>query len=134
MGLSSSVADEEAKKRADRAKRFGIDEDEDAKKRADRAQRFGLDEKELTGLDSALPERPLKRGRGREGDDAGGRPGKRQGADRRGGGRRRGGRPNNAPRGGSGGGGGAAPARKNILDDPSEKAKAEKRAARFAAA
>jgi SAP domain-containing ribonucleoprotein len=135
IGLSSSVADEEAKKRADRAKRFGIEEDDDAKKRAERAQRFGLDEKELaSGLDSALPERPLKRGRGRGGDDAGGRPGKRQSMDRRGNGRRRGGRPDNGPRNG-GGRSGPNPERKRaggIMDDPTEKAKAEKRAARFA--
>lgn len=126
MGLASTEADAEAKKREERAKRFGIEEEDDAKKRADRAKRFGIDEKELaSGLDSALPERPLKRGRGRDGAD-GGRPGKRQSMDRRGGGRRRG--------GGGGHGNGAEPKRTGIMDDPTEKAKAEKRAARFAAA
>ncbi|KAF4344266.1 DNA-binding SAP [Fusarium beomiforme] len=133
IGLSSTAADDEAKKRAERAKRFGIEEDEDAKKRAERAKRFGLDEKELaTTLDSALPERSRKRGRDRTTDGEGSRPGKRQSLDRRnGGGRRRG-------RGGRDGGrdGGArkekTATRSSILDDPAEKAKAEKRAARFA--
>ncbi|ENH65231.1 hypothetical protein FOC1_g10005761 [Fusarium oxysporum f. sp. cubense race 1] len=134
IGLQSTAADDEAKKRAERAKRFGIEEDEDAKKRADRAKRFGLDEKELaTTLDSALPERSRKRGRDRTTEGEGNRPGKRQSLDRRngGGGRRRG-------RGGRDGGrdGGArkekTSTRSGILDDPTEKAKAEKRAARFA--
>ncbi|KAG7417073.1 Uncharacterized protein Forpe1208_v004026 [Fusarium oxysporum f. sp. rapae] len=134
IGLQSTAADDEAKKRAERAKRFGIEEDEDAKKRADRAKRFGLDEKELaTTLDSALPERSRKRGRDRTTEGDGNRPGKRQSLDRRngGGGRRRG-------RGGRDGGrdGGArkekTSTRSGILDDPTEKAKAEKRAARFA--
>lgn len=137
IGLASTAADEEAKKRAERAKRFGIEEDDDAKKRADRAARFGLDEKELaSGLDSALPERPLKRGRGRGGEEAAaasGRPNKRQSQDRRGGGaagrRRGGGRDNNrAPARTEG----AAKKGSGILDDPAERAKAEKRAARFA--
>ena len=124
IGLSSTTADEEAKKREERAKRFGIQEDDDAKKRAERAKRFGIDEKELaSGLDSALPERPLKRGRGRDVAGEGGRPGKRQSVDRRGGGRRR---------GGGGRRDGDAPAKRSIIDDPVEKAKAEKRAARFA--
>lgn len=134
IGLQSTAADDEAKKRAERAKRFGIEEDEDAKKRADRAKRFGLDEKELaTTLDSALPERSRKRGRDRTTEGEGNRPGKRQSMDRRNGGsgRRRG-------RGGRDGGrdGGArkekTSTRSGILDDPAEKAKAEKRAARFA--
>lgn len=127
MGLASTAADDEAKKRADRAKRFGIEEDEESRRRAERSKRFGIDEKELaSGLDSALPERPLKRGRGRDGPD-GGRSGKRQSLDRRGGGagRRRGGGREDRP----------APARAaGLMDDPVERAKAEKRAARFAAA
>lgn len=127
IGLASTAADDEAKKRAERAKRFGLEEDDDAKKRAERAKRFGLDEKELaSSLDSALPERPLRRGRTRGGQEHDGRINKRQGPDRRNGGRRQG-------RGGRGGGPrrDAGP-RRNILDDPVEKAKAEKRAARFA--
>ncbi|KAF4451869.1 sap protein [Fusarium austroafricanum] len=132
IGLSSTAADEEAKKRAERAKRFGIEEDEDAKKRADRAKRFGLDEKELaTTLDSALPERSRKRGRERNTESEASRPSKRQSLDRRnGGGRRRG-------RGGRGGRDGGSrkentATQSGILNDPAEKAKAEKRAARFA--
>ncbi|KIE00774.1 DNA-binding SAP, partial [Metarhizium majus ARSEF 297] len=120
-GLASTAADEEAKKRAERAKRFGIEEDEDAKKRADRAKRFGLDPKELSSsLDSALPERRLKRGRGRDGDN---RPAKRQSLDGRG-------RPGRGPRQG----GNKERGERAVLDDAAERAKAEKRAARFAAA
>ncbi|KAI9902842.1 hypothetical protein N3K66_002194 [Trichothecium roseum] len=136
LGLSSTEAEAEAKKRADRAKRFGIEEDEDAKKRAERAERFGIDEKDLAkGLDSALPERPLKRGRGRNAGEDGGRPNKRQSLDRRGGGRRN--RGNRGDRGGrqqNGGGKTDAPRKAGIMDDPAEKAKAEARKARFAAA
>ncbi|KAJ6442267.1 DNA-binding SAP [Purpureocillium lavendulum] len=137
IGLSATAADDEAKKRADRAKRFGIEEDDDAKKRADRAKRFGLDEKELTGLDSALPERPLKRGRAREGGEEGARGAKRQSLDRRG--DRQGDRQGRgARRNGQGDrrrAGSNGPAKKgSILDDPSEREKAAKRAARFAAA
>ncbi|KAM0302719.1 hypothetical protein ACHAPM_004721 [Fusarium culmorum] len=140
IGLSSTAADDEAKKRAERAKRFGIEEDEDAIKRADRAKRFGLDEKELaTTLDSALPERSRKRGRDRNTETEGSRPEKRQSMDRRNGpgGRQRrgrGGRDNGRDRGARKEGAqkeGAA-TRSGILDDPTEKAKAEKRAARFA--
>lgn len=122
MGLGSSAVDEETRKRAERAKRFGIEEDDDAKKRADRAERFGIDEKDLAkGLDSALPSRPLKRGRGHQ---DGNRPGKRHNNDRR---DRRNGRQERD--------GGAQPQKSaGIMQDPVEKAKAEKRAARFAAA
>lgn len=139
LGLSSTEAEAEAKKRADRAKRFGIEEDEDAKKRAERAERFGIDEKDLAkGLDSALPERPLKRGRGRNAGEDGSRPNKRQSLDRRGGGRRnRGNRGDRGDRGGrqqNGGGKSDAPRKAGIMDDPAEKAKAEARKARFAAA
>lgn len=133
IGLSSTAADEEAKKRADRAKRFGIEEDDDTKKRAERAKRFGIDDKELaTGLDAALPEKSLKRGRGRA-EGEGNRPEKRQTTDRRGGRRDN----NNNRRGPppvSNGDNrrGKAAAKPSILNDPAEKAKAEKRAARFA--
>ncbi|EQL00469.1 DNA-binding SAP [Ophiocordyceps sinensis CO18] len=126
MGLSKTAADAEAKKRADRAKRFGIDEDEDAKRRAERAKRFGIDESELaTGLDSALPGKSLKRGRGRGGDDDA-RSGKRQNGGDRQGRNQRNGRATRQD-------GNKGPAKRGgIMDDPSEKAKAEKRAARFA--
>ncbi|OBS27924.1 hypothetical protein FPOA_01864 [Fusarium poae] len=135
MGLSSTAADDEAKKRAERAKRFGIEEDEDAKKRAERAKKFGLDEKELaTTLDSALPERSRKRGRDRNTETEGSRPDKRQSMDRRNGpgGRQRRGRGgrDNGREGGARKEGAAT--RSGILNDPTEKAKAEKRAARFA--
>ncbi|TWU74308.1 hypothetical protein ED733_005663 [Metarhizium rileyi] len=120
IGLASTAADDEAKKRAERAKRFGIEEDDAAKKRAERAKRFGLDQKDLaSALDSALPERPLKRGRGREVDT---RSGKRQSVGRRGH-HGRGPRRSGNQEGGVG-----------VLGDAAEKAKAERRAARFAAA
>lgn len=130
-GLADTTAADEAKKRADRAKRFGVEQtDEEAKKKAERAERFGQDDKEIIGgLDSALPERPLKRGRGREGD-ANGRPDKRQSRDRRGG---RGGNQQGGRRGGGRGGQQQAPPKKSsILDDPEQRAKAEARKARFA--
>ncbi|KAM0665953.1 hypothetical protein ACQRIU_005297 [Beauveria bassiana] len=132
MGLSSTTAEEEAKKRANRAKRFGIEQDdEDFKKRAERTARFGLEDKDVSGLDAALPERPLKRGRGQNQDAH--RPGKRQSTDRRGNDRRNG--RHGRQGGGGGGGGGNAQARgSRTLLDPAEKAKAEQRAARFAAA
>lgn len=131
-GLADTAAADEAKKRADRAKRFGIEEtDEEAKKKAERAERFGGqgDEEIIGGLDSALPERPLKRGRGREGH-ANGPPGKRQSRDRRGG---RGG-PQGGRRGGARGGQGQPqqPKKSSILEDPEQRAKAEARKARFA--
>ncbi|KAG6036956.1 hypothetical protein E4U41_005382 [Claviceps citrina] len=121
MGLASTAAEEEAKKRAERAKRFGIEEDVEAKQRAERAKRFGLDQTELaSGLDSALPERSLKRGRGRGGVDGdGNRPGKRQSLDRKGRHGRGANNSNNRERG-------------SDTLDAAEKAKAEKRAARFA--
>lgn len=126
MGLPSTAAEEEAKKRAERAKRFGIDEDVEAKQRADRAKRFGLDQKEIaSGLDSALPERPLKRGRGRGIEGDGTRPGKRQSLDRRG-------RHGRGPRTGGNSNESNKEHGSSTLDDASERAKAEKRAARFA--
>ncbi|KAG6027456.1 hypothetical protein E4U19_001991 [Claviceps sp. Clav32 group G5] len=126
MGLPSTAAEDEAKKRAERAKRFGLEDDGEAKQRADRAKRFGLDQTELSsGLDSALPERPLKRGRGRAtGGDGNHHSGKRQSLDRRG---RQG-----------GGGRGNNHSNKNDKEhgrdtlSAADRAKAEKRAARFA--
>ncbi len=151
--LPATSADDEARKRAERAKRFGISEENDEEKRkTDRAQRFGLDQSDLTkSLDSALPEKRRPK-RGREGGDGGyhnDRNVKRlQGGGRhrgnRGGGRGgqlgRGGRDS----GGRGGGryGGASGGRRDgrpsggrsIQDDPSEKNKAEARAKRFSGA
>ncbi|KAI0443923.1 hypothetical protein F4803DRAFT_289214 [Xylaria telfairii] len=142
--LPASTADDEARKRAERAKRFGIveDVDEEAKKKAERAQRFGADQPSLvSGLDSALPEK-RERKRGREGAPNTNADGER-GAKRQqnGPGRRRGGR-DNRTRGGRQGGGDRGPPRKEgggssgarprrIVDDPSERAKAEARAKRF---
>ncbi|PHH74048.1 hypothetical protein CDD82_5124 [Ophiocordyceps australis] len=126
LGLSTTEAETEAKRRAERAKRFGLEIDDEAKKRSDRAARFGIDENTLvSGLDAALPERALKRGRDRGGDD-GGRARKRQNFDARG---------NRAARHGRVGRGGRrndGPKQSSIQTDPVERAKAEKRAARFA--
>ncbi|KAK0109904.1 hypothetical protein ONS95_002575 [Cadophora gregata] len=155
IGLGLSEAEKEAEKRAARAKRFARPEaaaptkemTEEEKKLEERAKKFGTDkvkEKEVVedivkGLNSALPERKLKRDRGGEG--AQGRQAKRQTPDRR----------TEAPRRGGGGGGqgqrgggrggerktgGAAAGQglKKITDDPEERAKAEARAKRFAAA
>ncbi|KAG5981719.1 hypothetical protein E4U55_002615 [Claviceps digitariae] len=128
IGLASTAAEEEAKRRAERAKRFGIEEDDEAKQRAERAQRFGLDQTELaSSLDSALPERPLKRGRGRGAEGDGNRPGKRQSLDRRG---RHGGR--GSKHGGGGGNNKSNRDRGGDTLSAEDRAKAEKRAARFA--
>ncbi|KAK4082201.1 uncharacterized protein Triagg1_2013 [Trichoderma aggressivum f. europaeum] len=137
IGLSSTTADEELRKRVERAKRFGTELDDETKRLAERAKRFGVDDKELaTGLDSALPERPLKRGRGRNEGDGNG-PGKRRSQDRReqqqpsGNERRSGRNKGNQNQGGKAAG---KPKFSSVIEDPAEKAKAEKRAARFAAA
>lgn len=122
IGISQTDAEKEAEKRAARAKRFGIIEDDEAKKLAERAKKFGLDSKEavVKGLDSALPERKQKRGRE---DRQGGRAAKRQTPDRR----------TEAPKSKPAGAPAKQPAGR-IIDDPVEKAKAEARAKRFAAA
>lgn len=142
--LPASSADEEARKRAERAKRFGIVENDEIKKKVTRAERFGVDEATLvSGLDAALPEkRPPKRGREGSNADAADRGAKRQnnGGRQRGRGRRHqggGGRPGGAPRNEgrnegrneskSNGGKG----RPSFVNDPTEKAKAEARAKRF---
>jgi SAP domain-containing ribonucleoprotein len=141
--MPASSAEEEARKRAERAKRFGVVESEEDMKLTDRAKRFGIDQSSIvSGLDSALPERPLKRGRDR--GDGEGRAEKRQSVDRQD--RRRGQRGGRHGRGGGGGGdggarsqqggnrsggGGRAAPKKGPLDDPAEKAKAEARAKRF---
>lgn len=138
LNLPPTLAEDEVKKRADRAKRFGLVEDDDERKKADRAKRFGIDNSALAkSLDSALPDRPLKRGRARE--DDGGDSNKRQGnnpsnGNRRGDrrhGRGRGGRNNNRGDNNRGGSGGGRSQGSSILADPSEKAKAEARAKRF---
>lgn len=166
--------EEELRRREARAKRFGITtaaadeskelEDEDAKKAAERAARFGIDpaaaakNKEiddaknaiLSSLDTALPDRPLKRGRG--GGDGDRRDNKRSTPDRRHGNNNRNrhdnrnnnnrnnnrnnnndrrGNNNNNKNGGGGGGGNRGPKGLNFLSDPAEKKKAEERAKRF---
>lgn len=114
-------------------------EDDGAAKKAERAKRFGLDQASLAkSLDSALPERSLKR-RG-QADESGGR--KRQ--DRHGNannnasnnsrGRGRQGRTGGGRTGGGRTGGGVSKTGGSFLDDPAEKAKAEARAKRFGAA
>ncbi|KAI1753598.1 hypothetical protein F4782DRAFT_496950 [Xylaria castorea] len=158
--LPASTSDEEARKRAERAKRFGVveDADEEAKKKSDRAQRFGVDDDGgdksslVSGLDSALPEK-RERKRGREGvpnANADGERGTKRQQQQNGQGRRRGGggRDNRSRGGRHGGGGGGdrggdrGPPRKEggggggakprrIADDPSERAKADARAKRF---
>lgn len=106
----------------------------------------------VSGLDSALPEK-RERKRGREGPSGtntdGERNAKRQqqngpgrrrgGRDHRGRGGRQGGSDRNPPRkeGGGGGGGsgsGSAGKPRRVLDDPSERAKADARSKRFGAA
>ncbi|KAH7360404.1 hypothetical protein BKA65DRAFT_493064 [Rhexocercosporidium sp. MPI-PUGE-AT-0058] len=155
LGLGMSEAEKEAEKRAARAKRFARPEaaaapakelTEEEKKLEERAKKFGTDktkEKEVVedivkGLNSALPERKLKRERGGEGQQ--GRQAKRQTPDRRTEGPRRGGGQQGQRGGGrggerrAGGGGGAASGPRKVTDDPEERAKAEARAKRFAAA
>ncbi|KAI1501079.1 hypothetical protein F5X99DRAFT_212275 [Biscogniauxia marginata] len=142
--LPESSVDEETRKRAERAKRFGIvEENEEEKKKVERAERFGVDKSTLVkGLDSALPEkRERKRGReGGAGEGDGEHNAKRQHQQNGGrGNRSRLGRRGGGRQGGSGGRGGdnrkdGGKGRSTFLDDPTEKAKAEARAKRFAGA
>ncbi|KAI1199610.1 hypothetical protein F5X97DRAFT_119528 [Nemania serpens] len=146
--LPASTVDDEARKRAERAKRFGVveEQDEDGKKKADRAKRFGADQSGLvSGLDSALPEK-RERKRGREGApnaNADGERGpkrlqqhngparRRGGRDTRSRGGRQGGSDRGPPRKEGGGGSGNSARPRRVVDDPSERAKAEARAKRF---
>jgi SAP domain-containing ribonucleoprotein len=145
IGLSQTDAEKELQKRRDRAKRFGLTKDAasaDAIKLLERAKKFGTGATEgVKGLDSALPERPQKRGRGgdkdaenrepkrqRENGDGDGRKGGRAGRGRRGEGR--------GQREGSGArendkGKAGRPNTGSVLDDPKERAKAEARAKKF---
>jgi len=130
-GIAMTDAEKEAEKRAARAKRFGIAETveaTEAQKKLERAKKFGLDSTEavVKGLDDALPDRRAKRGREGKDDGRGGRNAKRQTPDRR----------TEAPKG-KPATVAAAPKPKaagRITDDPTEKAKAEARAKRFATA
>lgn len=122
-----------------------VEKDEEEKKKADRASRFGVDASAISGdaLDSALPDRPRKRGRGGEesataagGDNNRDRGNKRQRGHRgfRGGQRGGGGGGGGGRQGGNGvrksGQGGDRP--RGVLQDPEERRKAEARKARFA--
>lgn len=74
--LPTTTLDTELEKRRARAARFGIKEtDSDALKAIERAKKFGTgdagDRAAVKGLDEALPERGVKRGRGREDRDGG---------------------------------------------------------------
>jgi len=119
IGLAHTDVQSEAEKRANRMKRFGIVEDEETQKLEERAKKFGTGEPAVKGLDEALPERRQKRGR--EGGGQGGRSAKRQTPDRRTEARPVPGKENGQKKGLG-----------KILDDPSEAAKAEARAKRFA--
>jgi len=116
----------------------------------ERAKKFGAVENAslvVKGLDAALPDKKERPKRGREGADGGDRGGKRPreggsrsagGNDARGRRRRRGQGGNNNDKKGNSNGvlavrGGGPVTRKNVLDDPIEKAKAEARAKKFGA-
>lgn len=157
--LAPTNAQSEAEKRAARAARFGItaDKEPEEAKKTERASRFGIANDAVSAIDSALPDRPRKRGRDRGGeekeDDV--RSNKRQTSGAVGparGGRNAAGRGNNqnsrGDRGGDRGGrrdrrggapkeGGAPNGQKkgpSAAVDPAEKAKLEARAKRFGAA
>ncbi|KAK5656189.1 hypothetical protein OQA88_4949 [Cercophora sp. LCS_1] len=153
QNLAPTNAKTEAEKRAARAARFGITyaEDSEEAKKANRAERFGVANDDVAALDSALPERPRKRGRGGEEAQEDSRAGKRQsngpaqnrgnqGNQRNQGGRNQVGR--NQPgrnnrqnrRGGAPQEGGSTNGQKKAAPaiDAAEKAKLEARAKRFA--
>ncbi|KAH8888836.1 hypothetical protein GQ53DRAFT_233748 [Thozetella sp. PMI_491] len=127
--LAPTDAKTEAEKRAARAARFGIqaEENTDQSKEQKRAERFGLGKDQISALDSALPDRPAKRGRERTDDGSrdnkrGRGQGRQQGRGNHGGGRNRQDRRD----------GGEKKSSKTFSDDPAEKKKMEDRAKRFA--
>lgn len=151
-GLEASSLDVELERRKARAKRFGTESDAptaEATKKLEREKRFGgsaageetVAKKEVVkGLDSALPER-RERKRGPPGHVEGGRGGKRsrqapQPAHHNGSGAARSGdrRPNQGPRRNMGGVQKSGGGYRGVLDDPTEKAKAEARARKFGVA
>ncbi|KAI2621600.1 hypothetical protein GGR54DRAFT_71917 [Hypoxylon sp. NC1633] len=139
--LPASNADEETRKRAERAKRFGAVETDEDQKKAARAERFGVEQSTLVkGLDAALPEKRAPK-RSREGGNADNersgkrhRPGSRPGSHQRARARRQrlaaGGKPSGVSK--NEGKSSGAKGKSSILADPGEKAKAEARAKRFA--
>lgn len=144
-GLEASSIDVELARRKARAKRFGIEADAptlEATKKLEREKRFGANAAEevapkkeaVKGLDSALPERrERKRGPPAHVENARGkrsRAGAQQ-VNHNGSGAARGSerRPNQGPRRNIGGV--QKSGYKGILDDPTEKAKAEARARKF---
>ncbi|KAK0651730.1 hypothetical protein B0T16DRAFT_454159 [Cercophora newfieldiana] len=149
--LAPTNAKSEAEKRAARAARFGITEDKESEesKKTERAARFGIANDAVSALDSALPDRPRKRGRDRGGEDKedDSRSNKRQtsGAAPARGGRNNAGRGNNQSnnrsgrrdrRGGASKEGGVPNGQKKATPaiDPAEKARLEARAKRFGTA
>lgn len=152
-GLEASSLDVELERRKARAKRFGTESDAptaEATKKLEREKRFGASatgeetvaKKEVVkGLDSALPER-RERKRGPPGHVEGGRGGKRsrqapQPTHHNGSGAARNGdrRPNQqGPRRNMGGVQKSGGGYRGVLDDPTEKAKAEARARKFGVA
>ncbi|KAF1815436.1 hypothetical protein P152DRAFT_464295 [Eremomyces bilateralis CBS 781.70] len=139
-GLATTAIDVELAKRAERAKRFGIDTSTDpvaqeAIKKLERAKKFGVSTAdEASGqttsmLDSALPERKRRR----EANDVGNSDGKRRGGNGRGRGRsrRQGGEDR---RGGEGRRGGESSERSGggSWMNEDERRKAEARKQRFA--
>lgn len=132
-GLQSTDLENELAKRKARAAKFGIQEsNEDALKALERAKKFGTgsegDKVAVKGLDQALPERGVKRGRGGDVREEG-RQGKRSKA--RGGGRNEG--RNGRERSGTPKGG-AKKATGGRGYSEADRAAAEKRKTRFNAA
>lgn len=155
-GLEASSLDVELERRKARAKRFGTESDAptaEATKKLEREKRFGASaggeetvakKEAVKGLDSALPER-RERKRGPPAHVEGGRGQKRsrgapQPVHHNGSGAARSGdrRPNQGPRRNAGGvqksGGGGERGYRGVLDDPTEKAKADARARKFGVA
>jgi len=137
--LAPTNAKSEAEKRAARAARFGItvDKESEESRKAERASRFGVANDAVSALDSALPDRPRKRGRGGEDKEDGARDNKRQTSQPARGGRNNqnaGGRGRGRDRKGGAPREGAQNGQKAAAIDPAEKAKLEARAKRFGAA
>ena len=146
--LPPTPLEAELEKRKARAARFGADNTDPAAteslKKLERAARFGAAEPAedsvvgVKGLDQALPEH-MRRKRGNEHTGGGGRGGvqkrarfghqgqRRQGGGAGGGNDRRNGGGNQHQQKKAGGGSGA----KSVLDDPTEREKAERRKNRF---